>query len=108
MPRGERDAQRERIEYRLSCALGRDIINKLSAIVGYTELLEEKTKQGESQRHLLMIRSIANSTPDQISAMSVILTRLRKLPLLQNLMMREVPALRADTPSQKKGEAFRR
>ncbi len=95
----------ERIEYRLSCALGHDIINKMSAIVGYTELLEDKTESRESRKRLLMIRSIAVSTADQIQCHVCHLDPIAKAAITPKPPTRELPLLRGDAPNQKKGTA---
>ncbi len=94
----------ERIEYRLSCTLGHDIINKMSAIVGYTELLEEKTEQLESRRQLLMIRTVAKSTADQIKRHVCHLDSITKAAITPKSPTREVPTQKANTPSQNKGK----
>lgn len=102
---GERNSQVERIEYHLSCALGHDLINKMSAIVGYTELLEEKTERGESQRQLLMIRHIAKSTADQIKRHVCHLDAITKTAILPKPPNREGASLELDILNRRKGKA---
>jgi hypothetical protein len=55
-------------KYKPCCSLAHEFVNKLSAIVGYCDLMEEHaTEDSECQRRLQAIRNIARGMAESLS-----------------------------------------